>query len=137
MTKKAEFREQFDSKLQEMFPECYTTGVVSRAQVDQVRAALGTKSYPVWHMENRVGRGLYAVQGAAPKSNAVKKEEAPVQLPQSKIVKNNEVPHTFHLMAVFGGKTLYFFFLKMGINFVKANKTATIYGEVSEVLQDF
>lgn len=79
MTKKAEFREQFDSKLQEMFPECYTTGVVSRAQVDQVRAALGTKSYPVWHMENRVGRGLYAVQGAAPKSNAVKKEEAPVQ----------------------------------------------------------
>ncbi len=73
--KKAEFREQFDTKLHEMFPECFTDGVVSRAQVDQVRDALGTKSYPVWHMENRVGRGLYAVAGSSPKSNAVKKEE--------------------------------------------------------------
>ena len=74
MSKKAEFREQFDAKLQEMFPDTFTDGVVSRKQIDEVRAALGTKSYPVWHMENRVGRGLYAVSGGR-KSNVVMKEE--------------------------------------------------------------
>lgn len=74
MSKKAEFREQFDAKLQEMFPDTFTDGVVSRKQIDEVRAALGTKSYPVWHMENRVGRGLYAVSGGK-KSNVVMKEE--------------------------------------------------------------
>ncbi len=77
MSKKAEFREQFDAKLQEMFPDTFTDGVVSRKQIDEVRAALATKSYPVWHMENRVGRGLYAISGGQ-KSNAVLKEE-PVQ----------------------------------------------------------
>ena len=74
MSKKAEFREQFDAKLQEMFPDTFTDGVVSRKQIDEVRATLGTKSYPVWHMENRVGRGLYAVSGGK-KSNVVMKEE--------------------------------------------------------------
>ena len=53
MSKKAEFREAFDAKMQDMFPECFTTGVISRAQVDQIRDALGTKSYPVWYMERR------------------------------------------------------------------------------------
>lgn len=74
---KAEFREQFDAKLAEMFPDTFTEGVVSRRQIDEVRAALGTKSYPVWHMENRVSRGLYSIAGGR-KSNAVLKEE-PVQ----------------------------------------------------------
>jgi MoxR-like ATPase len=72
---RAEFREQFDSKLQEMFPEVFVDGQVSRKQIDSVREALGTKSYPVWHMENRVARGLYAVAGGAKKSNVVMKEE--------------------------------------------------------------
>ena len=75
MSKRAEFREQFDTKLQEMFPEVFVEGVVSRTQIDQVRAALGTKTYPVWHMENRVSRGMYAVAGGKQKSNAVQKEE--------------------------------------------------------------
>ena len=70
---KAEFREQFDSKLAEMFPDVFTEGQVSRRQIDQVREALGTKSYPVWHMENRVARGVYAIAGG--KSNVVMKEE--------------------------------------------------------------
>jgi MoxR-like ATPase len=74
MSKKAEFREQFDAKMAEMFPEVFTDGQVTRRQIDQVREALGTKSYPVWHMENRVGRGLYAVAGGA-KSNVVMKED--------------------------------------------------------------
>ena len=76
MSKKAEFREQFDAKLSEMFPEVFSDGVVSRRQIDEVREALGTKSYPVWHMENRVARGMYAIAGG--KSNVVMKEE-PVQ----------------------------------------------------------
>lgn len=71
---KAEFREQFDAKLQEMFPEVFVEGKVSRKQIDEVRESLGTKSYPVWHMENRVARGLYAVAGGA-KSNVVMKED--------------------------------------------------------------
>jgi hypothetical protein len=70
---KAEFREQFDSKLAEMFPDVFVEGQVSRRQIDQVREALGTKSYPVWHMENRVARGVYAIAGG--KSNVVMKEE--------------------------------------------------------------
>jgi MoxR-like ATPase len=81
---KAEFREQFDAKLQQMYPDVFTDGTVTRAQIHDVMAALGTKTYPVWHMENRVGRGLYAVQGAK-KSNAVKKEE---------IVESYEVDYT-------------------------------------------
>lgn len=76
MSKKAEFREQFDAKLSEMFPEVFSDGLVSRRQIDEVREALGTKSYPVWHMENRVARGMYAIAGG--KSNVVMKEE-PVQ----------------------------------------------------------
>jgi len=71
---KAEFREQFDAKMQELFPEVFVEGKVSRKQIDEVREALGTKSYPVWHMENRVARGLYAVAGGA-KSNVVMKED--------------------------------------------------------------
>ncbi len=76
MSKKAEFREQFDAKLAEMFPDVFSDGLVSRRQIDEVRDALGTKSYPVWHMENRVARGMYAIAGG--KSNVVMKEE-PVQ----------------------------------------------------------
>ena len=53
---KAEFRDQFDAKLQEMFPQVFVEGTVSRKQIDEVRTALGTKSYPVWHMENQIGR---------------------------------------------------------------------------------
>jgi MoxR-like ATPase len=74
MSKKAEFREQFDAKLAEMFPDTFTEGIVSRRQIDEVREALGTKSYPVWHMENRVARGMYSIAGGK-KSNVVMKEE--------------------------------------------------------------
>ena len=70
---KAEFREQFDAKLTEMFPDVFVKGQVSRKQIDEVRAALNTKSYPVWYMENRVSRGMYAISGG--KSNVVMKEE--------------------------------------------------------------
>ena len=79
MSKKEDFRLAFEAKLKEMFPDVYTEGLVSRRQIDEVREALGTKSYPVWHMENRVARGLYAISGGAQKSNAVVKEEDPVQ----------------------------------------------------------
>ena len=73
---KIEFREQFDAKLVEMFPDVFANGQVTRKQIDEVRKALGTRSYPVWHMENRVARGIYAIAGG--KSSVVMKEE-PVQ----------------------------------------------------------
>ena len=74
MSKKEEFRQAFDAKLAEMFPDTFVDGLVSRRQIDDVREALGTKSYPVWHMENRVARGMYAIEGGK-KSNVVLKEE--------------------------------------------------------------
>ena len=75
---KAEYREQFDAKLNEMYPEVFVDGQVSRAQIVEVMGALKSKTYPVWHMQNRVGRGLYAIDGGH-KSNVVMKEEETVQ----------------------------------------------------------
>jgi hypothetical protein len=63
MSKRDDFRVEFDTKLGEMFPDVFATGLVSRRQIDEVREVLGTKSYPVWHMENRVARGMYAISG--------------------------------------------------------------------------
>jgi MoxR-like ATPase len=68
------FREQFESKLNEMFPDVATTGTVQNSQLLETMRALGTKTSPKWLMQNRVGRGLYAISGT--KSNAVTKEEA-------------------------------------------------------------
>lgn len=71
--KNVEFREQFDAKLAEMYPDVFENGQVTRQQLIDVMNTLKTKKYPVWHMHNRVGRGLYAVDGG--KSNVVMKEE--------------------------------------------------------------
>lgn len=70
-----ENREQFVSKMEEMYPNAAVDGQVTRAQVMDVMKNLGVTKFPAWLMENRVGRGLYAVQGGL-KSNAVTKEEA-------------------------------------------------------------
>lgn len=75
MSKDAVFVEQFESKLFELFPDVKTQGIVKNSELLETMRALGTKKSPRWLMVNRVGRGLYAIDG---KSNAVKKEE-PVQ----------------------------------------------------------
>jgi hypothetical protein len=67
------FRTQFETKLFEMFPDVQTTGTIKNSQLLDTMRELGTKTSPKWLMANRVGRGLYSVQGS--KSNVVMKEE--------------------------------------------------------------
>ena len=59
------FVAQFESKLGEMFPDAVKAGTVSRPQLMQVMGELGTEKFPLWLMKNKVGRGLYAVDGNA------------------------------------------------------------------------
>lgn len=72
------FREQFESKLYEMFPDVATEKTVSRPQLMEVMSALKTDKFPLWMMKDKVGRGLYAVAGgkaAAVVGNTALKEE--------------------------------------------------------------
>jgi hypothetical protein len=67
------FRAQFETKLFELFPDVQTTGTIKNSELLDTMRALGTKTSPKWLMTNRVGRGLYSIQGS--KSNVVMKEE--------------------------------------------------------------
>ena len=73
MSKNAKFVEQFEAKLFEMYPDVSSVGQVSRPELLNVMKALGTEKYPLWLMKNKVGRGLYAIDGT--KSNVVMKED--------------------------------------------------------------
>lgn len=64
-----QFRDTFESKMHQMFPDVASKGIVSRPQLLEVMAKLKTEKYPLWLMANKVGRGLYAV------GNVVVKEE--------------------------------------------------------------
>ena len=57
------FRESFETKLLEMYPDVATRGQVSRPELISVMDAIGTEKYPLWLMKNKVGRGLYAIDG--------------------------------------------------------------------------
>lgn len=76
MSKDAQFVEQFESKLFELFPDVKSQGTVKNSELLETMKVLGTKTSPRWLMVNRVGRGLYAIDGT--KSNVVMKED-PVQ----------------------------------------------------------
>ena len=65
------FRSEFESKLNELFPDVATKKVVSRPQLLETMAQLNTEKYPVWLMKNKVGRGLYAIEGGSPDSTPV------------------------------------------------------------------
>jgi MoxR-like ATPase len=60
-----QFREVFESKLSEMYPDTATKGSVSRPELMDVMKALKTEKFPLWLMKNKVGRGLYAIDGGA------------------------------------------------------------------------
>ncbi len=60
------FRAEFESKLAEMYPDTQSSGVVSRPQLLDVMQALKTEKYPLWLMKDKVGRGLYAINGSNP-----------------------------------------------------------------------
>jgi hypothetical protein len=68
------FREDFESKMYEMFPELSSGGNVSRPQLMQVMEALNTTKYPLWLMKTKVGRGLYPVDGVGATQSEPTKE---------------------------------------------------------------
>ena len=69
-----QFRATFESKLAEMFPDTQSTGTVSRPQLIEVMGALNTDKYPVWLMKDKVGRGLYAINGGVVGNTVMKPE---------------------------------------------------------------
>ena len=60
-----QFREVFESKLNEMYPDTQSKGTVSRPELMDVMKALKTEKFPLWLMKEKVGRGLYAISGSA------------------------------------------------------------------------
>lgn len=73
MSKDALFQSEFEAKMNEMYPDALSSGTVKNQELLSVMKALGTTKQPKWLMVNKVGRGLYAVNGS--KSNVVMKEE--------------------------------------------------------------
>jgi MoxR-like ATPase len=59
------FREAFEAKMNAMYPDVQTKGTVSRPQLMEVMAKMKTEKFPLWLMKNKVGRGLYAIDGNA------------------------------------------------------------------------
>lgn len=70
------YESQFEAALFEAFPDVKTSGVVSRKQIVDVMTKVNSTKYPTWIMENKVGRGLYAIAGG--RSVAVEEEEQQV-----------------------------------------------------------
>jgi MoxR-like ATPase len=59
----AVFRREFELKLFEMYPDVQTRGTVSRPELMSVMKTLKTEKYPLWLMKDKLGRGLYAIDG--------------------------------------------------------------------------
>ena len=59
----AVFRREFELKMFEMYPDIQERGAVSRPELLSVMQALKTEKYPLWLMKDKVGRGLYAIDG--------------------------------------------------------------------------
>ena len=73
------FVQDFESKLFELFPDAKTNGVVKNSELLDTMRAMGTTKQPKWLMVNKVGRGLYAIDGSkAPVAGnlALKPEES-------------------------------------------------------------
>jgi MoxR-like ATPase len=72
------FRESFEQKMHEVYPDVAETGFVTRPQLMEVMSLMNTEKFPLWLMKNKVGRGLYAVSGSNPApvvgSNALQPE---------------------------------------------------------------
>ena len=58
------FVTDFESKLFELFPDAKTSGMVKNSELLDTMRALGTTKQPKWLMVNKVGRGLYAIDGS-------------------------------------------------------------------------
>ena len=60
------FRDQFESKLFELFPDAQSSGLVTRFQIKETMSNLNTDRWATWLMKDSVGRGLYAIPGHKP-----------------------------------------------------------------------
>lgn len=74
-----QFRETFESKLFDLYPDVQTNQVVSRPQLMEVMSLLNTDKFPLWLMKEKVGRGLYAVSNAASVGTHTKMKDEPVK----------------------------------------------------------
>lgn len=72
------FREKFEAKLVEMFPEVAARGNVTRPELMDVMKKLKTDKYPTWLMKEKIGRGVYAM------ANAVRAVDNVVEMPAPK-----------------------------------------------------
>ena len=54
----------FETKLFELFPDAKTNGVVKNSELLDTMRALGTTKQPKWLMVNKIGRGLYSIDGS-------------------------------------------------------------------------
>ena len=57
------FVADFESKLNEMFPDVASSGTVTRPQLMDVMQVMETDKFPLWLMKNKVSRGVYAIAG--------------------------------------------------------------------------
>jgi MoxR-like ATPase len=75
-----QFRDVFETKMFEMFPDVASRRTVSRPELLDVMKALKTEKYPLWLMKTKVGRGLYAIDGGEVVGNtALKPKVEPKQ----------------------------------------------------------
>ena len=80
-----DFRSVFEQKMHEMFPDISAKETVTRPQLMEVMSVLKTDKYPLWLMKNKVGRGIYAINGGRAKhdnpvvGNTVLKTAEPVR----------------------------------------------------------
>lgn len=75
------FRAMFEAKLAEMYPDTQSSGQVTRPQLIDVMTKLKTEKYPLWLMKNKVGRGIYAIDGGktAPVDGNTALKDEPVE----------------------------------------------------------
>ena len=77
---------EFETKLFEMFPDVKTTSQVSRKQIQTVMEKLKSSKYPTWLMQNKLGRGLYAIPGGSVTAPIVGNTALAPKQPESVIV---------------------------------------------------
>lgn len=60
-----DYKDEFESKMFELFPDIKTTGQVDRKQIQATMDALGSTKYPGWltKPEMRVARGVFSIVG--------------------------------------------------------------------------
>ena len=63
------FRNAFETKMNAMFPDVSMTGTVSRSQLMEVMSSMKTDKYPLWLMKNKIGRGIYSINGGLAKQD--------------------------------------------------------------------